>query len=153
MVAASSYLRSFASNRLIRNGGPKKRPRQNFRAAQFREEMRRWERRVKRGREDVLFTTVYCIAQGIWQDVEAKKIAPLIRTGHMASGDMTKPARESSSARRRALLIRAAAVLICQGTVMAEHQETKDNGLIWVTIGTLVVGVVVILILNSIIGV
>lgn len=36
---------------------------------------------------------------------------------------------------------------------MAEHQETKDNGLIWVTVGTLVVGVVVILILNSIIGV
>jgi hypothetical protein len=52
----------------------KKRPHQNFRAAQFREEMRRWERRVKTGREDFPFTTVYCIAQGIWQDVEAKKL-------------------------------------------------------------------------------
>ncbi len=36
---------------------------------------------------------------------------------------------------------------------MAEHRETKDNALIWVTIGTLVVGAVVILILNSILGV
>ncbi len=36
---------------------------------------------------------------------------------------------------------------------MAEPQETKDNALIWETIGTLVVGTVVILILNSIIGV
>ena len=36
---------------------------------------------------------------------------------------------------------------------MAEPQETKDNALIWVTIGTLVLGTVVILILNSILGV
>ena len=92
MVASFSDLRNFASNRLICNGVPKKRPRQNFRAAQFREEMRRWERRVKRGREDVLFTTVYCIAQGIWQDAEAKKIAPLIRTGHMACQHPESPA-------------------------------------------------------------
>ena len=60
--------------------------------------------------------------------------------------------RESSGAPLRALLIRAVVILFCQGTVMAEHREAKDNALVWVTIGTLVVGAVVILILNAILG-
>ncbi len=114
-------------------------------------ESRSWSMRIAAGDPiDHVNPLTFINQIGFTELIEPQK---RVRSILIRSGDMISPARESSGAPLRALLIRAAVILFCQGTVMAEPQETKDNALIWVTIGTLVVGVVVILILNSIIGV
>ena len=58
--------------------------------------------------------------------------------------------RESGGAAGAGLLIRAACNLGEQ--VMAEHQESGDTSLVWVTAGILVFGAVIIYILSQLLG-